>query len=237
MMPLSRRRLKFAPGADGLFFSPHLGGRICPADPARRGSWTGFSWGHTRAHFFRSILESVGFEYSYLSLGARKPRTGSRARRGARRWRWREKRRLEPDQGGHFRRALSASGARRHRHVGERHRGGSRRRTDPRYGRRGSARVGARLSPDHAGVGRAGRISQNRQGLHRMAEGNGSEMNGRPEPHTHMPDRRGPRRPRSRQLYRAAHRRSRARGRSRRSPRDRRKRSQRTSASRRALPM
>ena len=57
------------PGADGLFFSPHLGGRICPADPARRGAWTGFSWGHTRAHFFRSILESVAFEYSsYLAV-------------------------------------------------------------------------------------------------------------------------------------------------------------------------
>jgi xylulokinase len=57
------------PGADGLFFSPHLGGRICPADPARRGSWRGFSWGHKRAHFFRAILESVAFEYaSYLSI-------------------------------------------------------------------------------------------------------------------------------------------------------------------------
>jgi xylulokinase len=54
-----------APGADGLFFSPHLGGRICPSEPAMRGAWIGFSWGHTRAHFFRAILESVGFEYAY----------------------------------------------------------------------------------------------------------------------------------------------------------------------------
>jgi xylulokinase len=30
-----------------------------------RGSWTGFSWGHTRAHFFRAILESIGYEYAY----------------------------------------------------------------------------------------------------------------------------------------------------------------------------
>jgi xylulokinase len=60
---------KIAPGADGLFFSPHLGGRICPADPERRGAWHGFSWGHTRAHFFRSILEGVAFEYaSYLRI-------------------------------------------------------------------------------------------------------------------------------------------------------------------------
>ncbi|MHB8627035.1 MAG: FGGY-family carbohydrate kinase [Aggregatilineales bacterium] len=54
-----------APGADGLFFSPHLGGRICPTEPAMRGAWVGFSWGHTRAHFYRAILESVAFEYAY----------------------------------------------------------------------------------------------------------------------------------------------------------------------------
>jgi xylulokinase len=54
-----------SPGADGLFFSPHLGGRICPATPEMRGTWLGFSWGHTQAHFFRAVLESVAFEYAY----------------------------------------------------------------------------------------------------------------------------------------------------------------------------
>ncbi|MFN8482584.1 MAG: FGGY family carbohydrate kinase [Anaerolineae bacterium] len=53
------------PGADGLLFSPHLGGRICPAQPDMRGAWLGFSWGHTQAHFLRAILESVAFEYAY----------------------------------------------------------------------------------------------------------------------------------------------------------------------------
>jgi xylulokinase len=53
------------PGAEGLFFSPHLGGRICPAAPAMRGAWTGFSWGHTQAHFIRAMLESVALEYAY----------------------------------------------------------------------------------------------------------------------------------------------------------------------------
>lgn len=53
------------PGAEGLFFSPHLGGRICPATPEMRGAWLGFSWGHTQAHFFRAVLESVAFEYAY----------------------------------------------------------------------------------------------------------------------------------------------------------------------------
>ena len=53
------------PGAEGLFFSPHLGGQICPANPQMRGAWVGFSWGHTQAHFYRSILEGVAFEYAY----------------------------------------------------------------------------------------------------------------------------------------------------------------------------
>jgi xylulokinase len=52
-------------GADGLFFSPHLGGRICPSAPDMRGAWIGFSWSHTEAHFARSILESIAYEYAY----------------------------------------------------------------------------------------------------------------------------------------------------------------------------
>ena len=53
------------PGAEGLFFSPHLGGRICPATPELRGAWLGFSFGHTRAHFLRAVLESVAYEYAW----------------------------------------------------------------------------------------------------------------------------------------------------------------------------
>jgi xylulokinase len=53
------------PGAEGLLFSPHLGGRICPSAPEMRGAWLGFSWGHTQAHFARAILESVAYEYAY----------------------------------------------------------------------------------------------------------------------------------------------------------------------------
>lgn len=57
--------MRVPPGAEGLFFSPHLGGRICPSDPLMRGAWMGFSWGHTQAHFVRAMLESVAFEYAY----------------------------------------------------------------------------------------------------------------------------------------------------------------------------
>jgi len=57
------------PGCDGLLFSPHLGGRVCPAAPEMRGAWIGFSWGHTRKHFFRAIVESIGYEYAgYLRI-------------------------------------------------------------------------------------------------------------------------------------------------------------------------
>jgi xylulokinase len=52
-------------GSEGLFFSPHLGGRICPASPDMRGAWLGVSWSHTQAHFARSILEGVAYEYAY----------------------------------------------------------------------------------------------------------------------------------------------------------------------------
>jgi xylulokinase len=53
------------PGSDGLFFSPHLGGRICPSSPEMRGAWVGVSWSHTQAHFARAILESIAYEYAY----------------------------------------------------------------------------------------------------------------------------------------------------------------------------
>lgn len=53
------------PGSDGLFFSPHLGGRICPSSPQMRGAWIGASWSHNQAHFFRAILESIAYEYAF----------------------------------------------------------------------------------------------------------------------------------------------------------------------------
>ena len=62
---LTRLAEGIAPGANGLFFSPHLGGRICPAAPEMRGAWVGFSWGHQQAHFARAVLESIAYEYAY----------------------------------------------------------------------------------------------------------------------------------------------------------------------------
>lgn len=52
-------------GADDLYFSPHLTGRICPSTPEMRGAWIGFSFSHSQEHFYRAILESVAYEYAY----------------------------------------------------------------------------------------------------------------------------------------------------------------------------
>ena len=53
------------PGSDGLFFSPHFGGRICPSNPDMRGAWVGLSWSHGQPHLIRAMLESVAFEYGF----------------------------------------------------------------------------------------------------------------------------------------------------------------------------
>jgi xylulokinase len=61
---LDRLAQQVPPGSDGLFFMPHLAGRACPEDPAVRGAWLGFSWTHTRAHFYRAVLEAIAYDYA-----------------------------------------------------------------------------------------------------------------------------------------------------------------------------
>ena len=57
--------VKVPPGSEGLLFSPHFGGRICPSNPNMRGAWVGLSWSHDQSHLIRAMLESVAFEYGY----------------------------------------------------------------------------------------------------------------------------------------------------------------------------
>ncbi len=61
---LDAQAAQLPPGSEGLLFIPHLGGRACPPDPAVRGTWTGFTWKHTRGHFYRALLESVAYDYA-----------------------------------------------------------------------------------------------------------------------------------------------------------------------------
>jgi xylulokinase len=51
-------------GSHGLIFIPHLEGRAYPNNPDMRGEWEGFTRAHGRGHFFRSILEGIGYEYA-----------------------------------------------------------------------------------------------------------------------------------------------------------------------------
>jgi xylulokinase len=65
------------PGAEKLIFLPHLGGRNTPNDPDMRGGFLGLTWAHRKAHMYRAILESIGYEYAlYLrSVRAISPST------------------------------------------------------------------------------------------------------------------------------------------------------------------
>lgn len=59
---LTRLAQEVPPGADGLVMLPHLMGAFSPEPNAvARGSFTGFTLSHTRAHFVRALLEGVAF--------------------------------------------------------------------------------------------------------------------------------------------------------------------------------
>ncbi len=60
---LNKEAEKLNPGCDGLVFVPHLEGRAYPPQPDMRGTWVGFTRKHNLYHFYRSILEGIGFEY------------------------------------------------------------------------------------------------------------------------------------------------------------------------------
>ncbi|KFZ22191.1 FGGY-family carbohydrate kinase [Thermotoga neapolitana] len=62
---LNEEAERLSPGSDGIIFVPHLGGRMCPPQPHFRGVWFGFNWGHSKAGFYRSILEGIAYEYSF----------------------------------------------------------------------------------------------------------------------------------------------------------------------------
>jgi len=61
---LDAQAAALAPGAEGLIFLPHLGGRTSPADPDQRGAWLGITWTHRPAHFYRAVLESIAYDYA-----------------------------------------------------------------------------------------------------------------------------------------------------------------------------
>jgi Sugar (pentulose and hexulose) kinases len=46
-------------------FCPHFSGRVLPEDSSLKGSFMGLDFRHTRAHFYRAIMEGISYEYSY----------------------------------------------------------------------------------------------------------------------------------------------------------------------------
>ena len=64
---LAEEAALISPGSESLIFVPHFSGRVCPNDPYVRGSFLGLGLRHTRAHMYRAVLESIGYEYSQYS--------------------------------------------------------------------------------------------------------------------------------------------------------------------------
>ncbi|MFA9379442.1 MAG: FGGY-family carbohydrate kinase [Acetanaerobacterium sp.] len=56
-------------GSDALLFLPYFSGRVCPQDASAFGAWLGLSWQHGPAQMYRSIIESIAYEYHiYLDI-------------------------------------------------------------------------------------------------------------------------------------------------------------------------
>ena len=59
---ISRQVERIPAGSDGLVMLPHLSGSLAPDVNAKaKGVWFGFTLQHTRAHFMRAIMESLGY--------------------------------------------------------------------------------------------------------------------------------------------------------------------------------
>ncbi|MFP3088890.1 hypothetical protein LQZ21_01005 [Treponema sp. TIM-1] len=60
---------KLPAGSEGLIFVPHFAGRVLPANPVLKGSFTGLDFKHSRGHLFRAVMEGIAYEYAfYLSV-------------------------------------------------------------------------------------------------------------------------------------------------------------------------
>ena len=62
---LMKQAEKILPGSENLLFFPFLGGNFTPPNDVVRGTWFGLDWEHTIFHMYRSVLESIAYEYYY----------------------------------------------------------------------------------------------------------------------------------------------------------------------------
>ncbi|MDR0601437.1 MAG: hypothetical protein LBG42_03580 [Treponema sp.] len=66
---LEKESEKIPAGSEGIVFVPHFAGRVLPADPGLKGSFSGLDFRHSRAHLFRAVMEGIAYEYAfYLSV-------------------------------------------------------------------------------------------------------------------------------------------------------------------------
>ena len=61
---MNAQAVALPPGSEGLLGIGMLSGRALPPDPDVRGMWMGHSWNHQAPHFYRSLLESFGYEFA-----------------------------------------------------------------------------------------------------------------------------------------------------------------------------
>ncbi len=52
------------PGCDGLMAIGLLGGNSMPSDGALRGMWMGYDWSHSKAHFYKALIESFTYDFT-----------------------------------------------------------------------------------------------------------------------------------------------------------------------------
>ena len=52
------------PGCNGLMAIGLLGGNSMPSDGAIRGMWMGYDWSHSKAHFYKALIESFTYDFT-----------------------------------------------------------------------------------------------------------------------------------------------------------------------------
>jgi xylulokinase len=77
---LVRAAEKIPVGSEGLIFLPFLGGTFTPPNDRVKGRWYGLDWKHSLHHMYRSMLESIAYEYAYYYSIYREIAAGSSCR-------------------------------------------------------------------------------------------------------------------------------------------------------------
>lgn len=61
---MEREMANIKPGCDGVMAIGLLGGSSMPSDGVLRGMWMGYDWSHSKAHFYKALLESFTYDFT-----------------------------------------------------------------------------------------------------------------------------------------------------------------------------